>query len=94
LTSQEWSGPSHEFPTRKQILSDDLIRCDMLAGMTVSDIEALLGEPTYSYTSDQHPYRDYEIGPERDSFFQIDPELLSIKFSPSGIFSEASIYQG
>jgi hypothetical protein len=94
LTSEEWTGPSHEFPTRKQILSDDLIRCDLLAGMSISEVEALLGKPTHSYRSHGHAYRDYVIGPERDSFFQIDPELLSIKFTRGGIYGSASFYQG
>ena len=94
LTRQQWSGPSQRFPTRKQILSDDIIRCHLLAGMTVHRVESLLGNPTHSYTSRGHPYRDYVIGPERDSFFQIDPELLSVKFSSSGTFTKASIYQG
>jgi hypothetical protein len=94
LTSDDWNGPSRKFPTRKQILSDDLIRCDLLDGMTISEVEQLLGDPTKSYTSHDHAYRDYVIGPERDSFFQIDPELLSIKFRLDGTFGGASIYQG
>jgi hypothetical protein len=94
LTSEDWNGPSRRFPTRKQILSDDLIRCELLDGMTISQVEQLLGEPTLSYSSHDHAYRDYDIGPERDSFFQIDPELLSIEFRPDGTFVRASIYQG
>jgi len=94
LTSEDWNGPSRGFPTRQQILSDDLIRCDLLDGMTISQVEHLLGEPTESSTSHDHAYRDYEIGPERGSFFQIDSEFLSIKFRLDGTFAGASIYQG
>jgi hypothetical protein len=93
LTSEDWNGPSREFPTRKQILSDDLIRCDLLDGMTIDEVEALLGEPSEHGGGRGHPYRDYSIGPERDSFFQVDSEVLSIQFTSKGIFRRASIYQ-
>ena len=61
---------------------------------SVADVEALLGKTADSCTSRGHPYRDYEIGPERDSFFQLDSEYLSIKFSSGRIFRKASIYEG
>ena len=93
LTSDEWNGPSREFPTRQQILSDDLIRCDLLEGMTVDEVEELLGKPYERYMSHGHAYRDYSIGPERDSFFQVDAEVLSIKFRRDGTFGRASMYQ-
>ena len=93
LTSEEWNGPSREFPTRQQILSDDLIRCDLLDGMTIDEVEALLGKPDEHGAGHGHPYRDYYIGPERDSFFQVDAEVLSIRFTSKGIFLRASIYQ-
>jgi len=94
LTSEEWAGRSRGFPTRKQILSDDLIRCDLLAGLTVREVTELLGKPAFRSRSHRHVYLAYEVGPERDSFFQIDSEYLSIKFTRGGIYGRASFYQG
>jgi len=61
--------------------------------MTIDEVGALLGKPSEHGGGRGHPYRDYSIGPERDSFFQIDSEVLSIQFTSKGIFRRASIYQ-
>jgi hypothetical protein len=95
VTPEEWIGETGKFPTRQQMLADDLIRCGLLDGMDVEQVEGLLGSADHSGTDrNGRPYRDYVVGPERDSFFQIDPELLSIRFSSQGIFRAASFYQG
>jgi hypothetical protein len=61
--------------------------------MTIDEVEAHLGKPDEHGAGHGHPYRDYYIGPERDSFFQVDAEVLSIRFTSKGIFLRASIYQ-
>ena len=91
--AEEWRGRSKGFPTRKQIVADDLIRCNALKGMSIDEVEALLGEPAYSSASDGNRFRGYVIGLQRDSFFQLDSEVLSLRFSRRGNFREASIYR-
>jgi hypothetical protein len=83
-----------EFPTRPQVLADDLIRCHLLRGMMVRQVRDLLGRPDGSSLERGHRFLDYDIGPERDSFIQIDDEFLSIEFRRDGVFRHASIYQG
>ncbi len=92
--AEEWVGSSNEFPTRKQIVADDLIRCDALDGMNVDEVQSILGVPDYSSSSGGSRFHDYVIGLQRDSVFQLDSEVLSLRFSRSGAFREATIYQG
>jgi hypothetical protein len=89
--AEEWNGPTMEFPTRRQMAADDLIRCDLLAGATRAETVGLLGEP--DYRSNGNRFLGYSIGLQRDSYFQIDPEVLSLRFTRDGAFREASIYQ-
>ena len=92
--AEQWVAPTRKFPTRKQVVADDLIRCDLLASMEVGDVETLLGEADYVSTSHGRTFLDYTLGPERDSFFQVDSELLSVSFGSDGVFQEATIHQG
>jgi hypothetical protein len=92
--AEEWVGPSLDFPTRKQVVADDLIRCNLLDGRDKRAVKELLGGSGIVSTSHGRTYFDYTLGPERDSFFQIDSELLSVVFNSRGIFREATIYQG
>lgn len=55
------------------------------------EVRRLLGPSVYGK---EGRYLTYDIGLERDSFFQVDPELLSIGFTKNGIYSAADIYQG
>jgi hypothetical protein len=89
--AEEWVGPSKDFPTRRQIVADDLIRCDLLARLNIDEVRALLGSPTY--TSNGGRFMGYTLGPERGTVFQIDSEVLSLRFTRSGEFREATIYQ-
>jgi hypothetical protein len=91
--AEEWRGPTQEFPTRKQIVADDLIRCELLEGKGVEEVEALLGEPLYNNLQRNGRFLGYTIGPTRDSFFQVDSEVLSLRFTRKGSFREATIYQ-
>jgi hypothetical protein len=79
------------FPSLRQLLADDIIRCDLLAGRTYLQVRRLLGQPQYGKKG---RYLSYVIGAERDSYFQIDPELLSVSFNKRGLFAGATIYQG
>src|SRR4051794_4051204 len=64
------------FPTRAQLFADDILRCHLLAGWSRQRVIHLLGKP---YEHGGH-YIEYVIGDERDSFFQIDSELLALGF--------------
>ena len=97
VTSQAWTtaqtvGQS-KFPTYEQVLTDDLIRCGQLVGLSRDQVTALLGPPDFRSTYQGSTFLDYDIGPERDSFFQIDSEVLSVEIGPSGFFTRAEIYQ-
>lgn len=91
VTRGLFSQPPQGFPSLRQLLADDLIRCDLLAGQSFEEVRRLLGPPTYGTKGRS---LTYDIGLERDSFFQIDSELLFIGFRMNGIYSGASIYQG
>ena len=71
-----------------------MLRCDLLSGMTIDEVVGLLGPADESYQDDGRFYRDYLVGPERDSFIQIDGGYFSIKSSPAGEYRAARYYQG
>jgi hypothetical protein len=77
------------FPTRMQVLGDDLIRCHQLAGMTRAEVRALLGPGNVT-----RKRLEWQIGPERGSFFQIDSEYLEIRFDRNGVFKKITLAQG
>jgi hypothetical protein len=91
VTRDLFSPEPQGFPSRRQLLADDLIRCNMLEGKTFSEVRRLLGPSAYGKKG---RYLTYEIGLERDSFFQVDSDLLSISFTKDGIYSAAGIYHG
>lgn len=91
VTRDLFSREPQGFPSLRQLLADDLIRCNMLEGKTFEEVRRLLGPSVYGKKG---RYLTYDIGLERDSFFQVDPELLSIGFTKNGIYSAADIYQG
>jgi hypothetical protein len=96
VTRERWRRATRKFavegfPTRQQVLADDLVRCKMLRGMTRQEVERLLGDDDGA-SGDR--YLSYGIGPQRDSFFQIDDEFLSIEFDRRGIFRRADYSQG
>lgn len=91
VTSELFARPPLGFPSLRQLLADDIVRCDLLAGQTYSQVRKLLGPPDGGKPGH---YLDYVLGPERDSFFQIDPELLAVWFRKNGRYEGADIYQG
>lgn len=86
IRRREFARAPHGFPTRRQLLSDDIIRCGLLRGRTPSETRRLLGRPTRTMGSSL----SYNIGPQRDSFFQVDDEFLLISFK-DGNFRGAQI---
>jgi outer membrane protein assembly factor BamE (lipoprotein component of BamABCDE complex) len=74
-------------------LTDDLIGCGQLVGLSRDQVIALLGQPDFQSNYKGRTFLDYDIGPERDSFFQIDSEVLSVEIGASGLFARAEIYQ-
>ena len=91
LSREEFFPTPRGFPTLRQLLADDILRCGLLEGTTYDEVRALLGPPMFG---ERGKRLSYDIGPQRDSFFQIDSEILSIGFRKNGIFSGAAIYQG
>lgn len=92
ITADQFAREPRGFPSLRQLLADDLIRCDMLDGQTYAQVRQLLGPPAEGKS---RRYLAYVIGRERDSFFQIDPELLYIPFARNGqVVGTPSIFQG
>ena len=94
VTPSSWAAArgdsSSAFPSRAQVLADDLTRCSLLKGKSYDEVRRLLGAPDEPVS---RRYLDYDIGLERDSFFQVDGEVLSIGFDRSGHFQSVEIYQ-
>lgn len=96
FTREEWERRDAirgGFPTRQQLLADDVIRCHMLDGRTGAQVRELLGKPDYVSRQEGRRYLDWDIGEERDSFFQIDSESLSVEIGRDGIFKSVDILQ-
>jgi hypothetical protein len=90
ITHADWIKPDDgAFPSRQQILGDDLLRCHRLDRMTHDQAVALLGKPE----DDDGKEADWEVGLERDSFFQVDSEYLVVSFA-GGKVTKASFEQG
>jgi hypothetical protein len=85
---------SEAFPTRLQVLSDDLIRCGQLRGKRYARITDLLGKPEEVDRLKGVRTAYWQVGPERDSFFQLDSEYLTVRFDRNGRFRAASFTQG
>ena len=80
------------FPNQRQVLADDLVRCGQLEGKSYRQVLKLLGPGTRS-ASHGNVYLDYLLGDERDSFFQVDSEGLSITFDPQGRVKDVGFFQ-
>ena len=80
------------FPTRAQVLADDIARCDLLRGYSRRAALRLLGKPTWRESSRGKRYLAYDVGPERGSFFQVDSEVLLLRFD-GGAFEKAEFAQ-
>jgi hypothetical protein len=95
VTRREWrSRKSWQLPTKQQVLADDLVRCHQLKGQTYEQIVRLLGRPHFTERRHGKPhYFGYEIGSERDSFFQVDSEFFTVEIDRDGLFREATFNQ-
>jgi hypothetical protein len=82
------------FPTRMQVYADDIIRCDVLKGQTYEGVVALLGQPGSDEMFRGRRQLDWEIGPERDSFFQVDSDFLFVELGRDGIVTRVEQFQG
>jgi hypothetical protein len=81
------------FPTRRQMLADDLVRCKTLTRASPDEIEGTIGPPDQRSTYKQVTYFTYFLGPERESLVQIDPEFLSVSILDEKVV-RVSIDQG
>lgn len=81
------------FPTRRQMLADDVVRCRMLSGRAPAAVIAAIGPPDERSGDHQRGAFLYWLGPERDSIVQIDDEALLIEFR-GGRARTATIVQG
>jgi hypothetical protein len=76
------------FPTRRQLLADDVLRCGLLGpGDSSLEVEAILGPPDEREMAAGSLSFLYGLGPERDSIFQVDPELLLVELKRDRVTS-------
>jgi hypothetical protein len=92
VSPQLFESSGKGFPTRRQMLADDLIRCHMLKGKNSAQVEEEIGAPEETSTSQGRTSFVYGLGRERDSFMQIDNESLLIEFTRDEVAS-VSIFQ-
>jgi hypothetical protein len=95
VTRRQWlSRNSWRFPTKQQMLADDLVRCGQLRGKTYKQIVRLLGKPHFTERRHGKPhFISWDIGAERDSYFQVDDESFDIELRRDGVFRRASYSQ-
>jgi hypothetical protein len=84
----------HGFPTRRQLLADDVLRCHLIPlGASPSEVEQVLGPADEKEVEPKGISFIYGLGPERDSVVQIDSELLLVEFK-GDLVAYVSIFQG
>lgn len=93
VTPRIFEHHSEGFPTRRQMLADDLIRCKMLMGASIDEIESTIGLPDEHWYERNRTYFAYFLGPTRGSLVQIDPELLGVEIS-DGTVQTLFFFQG
>ena len=93
VTRQLFETPARGFPSFRQLLADDVVRCDLLAGADKATVKAMLGRPDERGGRGSDEYWDYQTGLERDSIFQLDSEVLSVSFK-HGIVKSVGFFQG
>lgn len=91
ITRRDWrrTDALEGWPTSRQMLADDLLRCDALIGKARRQLKGLLGRPQWG----GHRHNGWVLGDERH-LFRIDPELLYVSYSHRGIARSAEIVQG
>jgi hypothetical protein len=97
VTAEGWAraraSQSRVFPTRMQVYVDDIIRCEILKGQTYEGVVALLGKPGSDDLYRGERQLTWEIGPERDSFFQVDSDFLEVVLR-DGVVTRVEQFQG
>jgi hypothetical protein len=94
VTPRAFGTAPRGFPTRRQLLADDVLRCELLGpGDSSEEVERLLGPPDEREPGGGVVSFVYGLGPERDSFDQIDPELLLVELK-DGHLTDIEIVQG
>lgn len=94
VTARAWRARGGwSFPTRQQVLADDLIRCGLLEGLSYRQVVRLLGPDHRESRRHGNRYLEYGLGLERDSFFQVDAESLSVKIGRDGNVRSAELVQ-
>jgi hypothetical protein len=88
-----WRRGLRGFPTLRQMVADDIIRCGLLDGRSRSFVEEVLGQPDYGSSSSSTPYASYGVGLERTSYFQFDLEYLYVGYSAEGTVQRTFLYQ-
>lgn len=77
-------------------MADGLLRSAVLLGKSQSEIEAMLGPPTYKGYRDSRLARKsslvYQLGPERE-YPGIDIEYLTLDFDTVGKVRDAHIFK-
>jgi hypothetical protein len=95
VSASDWRHASVDaFPTELQVLSDDLIRCKQLRGKRYAQVTQLLGKPEDVDRVKGERTAYWPVGDERDSFFQVDSEYLTVRFDRNGRFRSARFTQG
>lgn len=86
--SSEWKAHLNDRDIAKQRMVEDLFSAHKLVGMSIKEVEELLGKPPKTGYFKDYDYV-YWLGPER-SVLGIDSEWLGIKFR-DGIVIKADI---
>jgi hypothetical protein len=98
VTAEGWARAhatrTNLFPTRMQVYADDIMRCELLKGRTYEGVMALLDKPDIEDDYRGRRQLHWEIGPERDSFFQVDSDFLFVEIGRNGVVSRVEQYQG
>jgi hypothetical protein len=97
VTARSWRAARREshpgFPNRQQVIADDVIRCHVLRGKSYKQVVKLLGRGDFHGRDHGRRYLDWVLGDERDSFFQIDSESLSVEIDRDGKVRSAELAQ-
>lgn len=94
VTPQLFSIFTKGFPTRRQLLADDVLRCGLIRpGDSSLEVEETIGPADEKEPGGGRLSYVYGLGLERDSIIQIDPELLVIEVD-KGRVTSISIVQG
>jgi len=96
FNKSEWLRAEIKNDSPRLRMADGLLRSGVLLGKSQSEIEAMLGPPTYTGYRDSGLVRKYglvyQLGPERE-YPGIDIESLALDFDPAGKVRDAHIFK-